>query len=155
MSMRKSPYVAVVGGYECTAADAKRAEEVGKLLATRGAILVTGGRLGISEAASRGAKMAGGMTIGILPSSDYREANEYIDHAICTGIGEARNTCIVMTADGVIAFPGKYGTLSEMAFALLNKKPVVSLGSWDLTSDVIKVDSPQDAVTRILQEISR
>ncbi|MGB5106733.1 MAG: TIGR00725 family protein [Candidatus Zixiibacteriota bacterium] len=155
MSIRKFPYVAVIGGYECSGVDAKRAEEVGKLLAQRGAILVTGGRLGISEAASKGAKQAGGTTIGILPSADFREANAYIDHAICTGIGEARNTCVVMTADGVIAFPGKYGTLSEMAFALLNKKPVVSLGSWEVSDEVVKVDNPQEAVTRILQEIQR
>ena len=155
MSKRAFPYVAVIGGYECSEADSVRAEEVGELLAKAGAILVTGGRLGISEAACKGAKSAGGLTIGILPSRDCREANPYVDHAICTGIGEARNTCIVMTADGVIAFPGKYGTLSEMAFALLEKKPVVSLGSWDVAPTVVKVDSPQDAVMRILQEIRR
>jgi uncharacterized protein (TIGR00725 family) len=155
MSNRLAPYVAIIGGYECSAADAARAEETGELLARQGAIVVTGGRLGISEAACKGAKRAGGLTIGILPSRDYREANPYVDHAICTGIGEARNTCIVMTADGVIAFPGKFGTLSELAFALLEKKPVVSLGSWDVAPTVIKVDSPQDAVIRILQEIRR
>ncbi len=155
MSQRQSIYVAVIGGYECTSADAKRAEEVGELLAKHSIILVTGGRLGISEAACKGAKRAGGMTIGILPSADYREANDYVDHAICTGIGEARNTCIVMTADGVIAFPGKYGTLSEMAFALLQQKPVVSLGSWDVSPAVLKVQNPQEAVSRILQEINR
>lgn len=155
MSQRISPYVAVIGGYDCTAEQAQLAEEVGELLARNDAIVVTGGRRGISEAACKGAKRAGGMTIGILPSSDYREANPYVDHAICTGIGEARNTIIVMTADGVIAFAGKFGTLSEMAFALLEQKPVVSLGSWDVSPVVRKVDSPQEAVTKILQEIRR
>ncbi len=155
MSQRISPYVAVIGGYDCTAEQAQLAEEVGELLARNGAIVVTGGRRGISEAACKGAKRADGMTIGILPSSDYHEANPYVDHAICTGIGEARNTIIVMTADGVIAFAGKFGTLSEMAFALLEQKPVVSLGSWDVSPVVRKVDSPQEAVTKILQEIRR
>ncbi len=155
MSQRLSPYVAVIGGYDCSAEQALLAEQVGELLARNGAIVITGGRRGISEAACKGAKRAGGMTIGILPSSDYYEANPYVDHAICTGIGEARNTIIVMTADGVIAFPGKFGTLSEMAFALLEQKPVVSLGSWDVSPIVMKVDSPQEAVTKILQEIRR
>lgn len=155
MSQRVSPYVAVIGGYDCTAEQANLAEEVGELLARRGTTVITGGRRGISEAACKGAKRGGGMTIGILPSSNFREANPYVDHAICTGIGEARNTIIVMTADGVIAFPGKFGTLSEMAFALLEQKPVVSLGSWDVSPQVIKVDSPQEAVSRILQEIRR
>ena len=155
MSQRISPYVAVIGGYDCSAEQTLLAEEAGELLARRGAIVVTGGRRGISEAACRGAKRGGGLTIGILPSSSYHEANPYVDHAICTGIGEARNTIIVMTADGVIAFPGKFGTLSEMAFALLEQKPVVSLGSWDVSPLVIKVDSPQEAVNRILQEIRR
>lgn len=155
MSQRISPYVAVIGGYDCSAQDAALAEEVGELLARQGAVVITGGRRGISEAACRGAKRGGGLTIGILPSAGYREANPFVDHAICTGIGEARNSCIVMTADGVIAFPGKFGTLSEMAFALLEQKPVVSLNSWDVSPLVVKVDSPQEAVTRILQEIRR
>jgi len=155
MSQRNSLYVAVIGGYDCTPQQALLAEEVGERLAQAGAILVTGGRRGVSEAACKGAKRCGGMTIGILPSSDYREANPFVDHAICSGIGEARNTIIVMTADGIIAFPGKFGTLSEMAFALLEKKPVVSLGSWDVSPLVTKVDSPQEAVEKILQEIRR
>jgi hypothetical protein len=155
MSQRKQKYIAVVGGYECTSSDAALAEQVGELIARAGAVVVTGGRLGITEAACKGAKKAGGMTIGILPGKDYREANEFVDHAICTGIGEARNTCIVMTADGVIALPGKFGTLSEIAFALLNNRPVVSLNSWDVAENVIKVSTAAEAVERILKEVGK
>lgn len=155
MPKRKAVYISIIGGYECSAEDSARAEEVGRLLAESGAILVSGGRMGISEAACRGAKSGGGMTIGILPSSEYGEANDYVDHAICTGIGEARNLSVVLTGDGVIAMPGRYGTLSEIAFALLNRRPVVSLGSWDIDPAVIKTNTPQEAVQRILQEVRR
>lgn len=153
MSQRKFVYVAVVGGYDCSAAEYALAETVGELIARRGAVVVCGGRHGITEAACKGAKQAGGTTIGILPGDDYREANDYVDHAICTDIGSSRNHVIVMTADAVIAFPGKYGTLSEIAYALLHKRPIVSLGSWDVSDQIIKAQSPQEAVEKVFQEV--
>jgi uncharacterized protein (TIGR00725 family) len=155
MSRRKSVYIAVVGGYECSPADYALAEEVGELLARAGAVVVTGGRSGITEAACKGAKRADGTTIGILPSGDFREANDYVDHAICTDMGSSRNNVIIMTADGVIAFPGKFGTLSEVAFTLLYDKPIVSLNSWQVSGKIIAAASPQEAVTRILKEVSQ
>lgn len=153
MSRRKNPYIAVIGGGSCTAEDAAVAEQVGAAIAHAGAVLICGGLSGVMEAAARGAKGAGGTTIGILPGSDYRTANDFIDHAICTGFGEARNVSIVMTADGLIALPGEFGTLSEISFALKYNKPVVSLGSWAVSDRIIVEDSPERAVRKVLKEI--
>ena len=154
-----APYVAVVGGYEVDDTVAAEAEETGRLLAQRGAIVVTGGRRGVSEAASRGAVLAGGTTVGILPGRTREEANPYVTIAIPTGLGETRNALVVMGADAVIAFPGLYGTLSEVAFALLNGTPVVGLGSWELARagvadvGIVAVGSPVEAVDLALAMI--
>ena len=146
-------YIAVIGKGVCNREEAALAEEVGEKLAKAGALLVCGGLGGTMEAACRGAKRAGGMTIGILPGSRKSEANGFIDFAICTGQGEARNFAIVMTADGLIALPGEFGTLSEISFALKYNKPVVSLRSWNVSERIIQVESPQEAVSRILKEV--
>jgi uncharacterized protein (TIGR00725 family) len=107
------------------------------------------------EAACRGAKSAGGTTIGILPGIDRREANAYIDHAIATGMREGRNQVIILTADGVIALPGEFGTLSEISFALMHNKPVVSLGSWEVSDRIIRVGTPAEAVEYIMLEVEQ
>lgn len=108
------------------------AEQVGAELARRGVVVVCGGLSGVMEAVCRGAKQAGGTTLGILPDADRTRANEHIDVAIATGMGEARNTLIVRTADAVIAIGGGFGTLSEIGFALKTNKPVVGLATWEL-----------------------
>lgn len=131
----RPPHIAVVGAYEPKPDVLPVAEEVGRLLAQRGAVLVTGGRRGVSEAASKGAALAGGLTVGILPGRSRDEANPYVTIAIPTGLGETRNALVVMGADAVIAFPGAYGTLSEVAFALLAGTRVVGLGTWELALD--------------------
>jgi uncharacterized protein (TIGR00725 family) len=125
-------YVAVVGPGEATAEEAASAEEVGRLLAERSAVLVCGGLGGVMEAACRGAKAGGGSTVGILPGLDRSAANGYVDVAIATGLGEARNALVVRAADVLIAVGGAYGTLSEIALALKVGKPVVGIGSWEL-----------------------
>src|SRR5690349_17978812 len=122
-------YISVVGGSECDRATRKLAEEVGRLLAEAGVYVVTGGRTGIAEAASKGAYAAGGMTIGILPERHRGEANGYLRVAVSTGLGETRNALVVMNGDAVIAFDGAYGTLSEIAHALLHDKRVIGLGA--------------------------
>lgn len=128
-----SPHVAVVGGYEADESTLEVAEEVGRLLAQRGCVLVTGGRRGVAEAASRGAVLAGGTTVGILPGSHRSEANPYVTVAVPTGLGETRNALVVMGADAVIALPGAYGTLSEIAHALLADTLVVTIGdAWSI-----------------------
>lgn len=143
-------YVAVVGGYEADDTVVALAEEVGRLLAQRNCVVVTGGRRGVAEAASRGAVLAGGTTVGILPGTRRDEANPYVTVAVPTGLGETRNALVVMGVDAVIAFPGAYGTLSEVAHALLAGTPVVSLGDGWSISGVILAKSPADAVDSAL-----
>jgi uncharacterized protein (TIGR00725 family) len=132
------PYVAVVGAGEATADEIAAAEEVGRLLAERGAVLVCGGLGGVMEAACRGAKEGGGSTVGVLPGRDRAAANRYVDVAIATGLGEARNALVVRAADVLIAVGGGYGTLSEIALALKGGTPVVGIGSWELAGRPLK-----------------
>jgi uncharacterized protein (TIGR00725 family) len=125
------PHVAVVGAGEGSSADAV-ALDVGAQLALGGAVIVTGGLGGVMEAACRGAKEAGGTTVGILPGSNRRAANPYVDVAIATGMGELRNGLVVRCADAVVAVGGGFGTLSEIGFALKAGKRVVGLGTWSV-----------------------
>lgn len=109
------------------------AEEVGRLLAERGATVVTGGLGEVMAAAARGAKSAGGTTIGILPTESRERANEWIDHVVVTGIGHARNLAVVASGDAVIAVGGRYGTLAEIGLALALRRPVVVLEpGWEV-----------------------
>jgi len=125
-------YIGVIGAGECDAELGTLAEAVGRGIAEAGAVLVCGGMGGVMEAACRGAKAAGGTTIGILPGPDRAEANECVDIAIATGINEARNLAIIRTADALVAVGGSYGTLSEIGFALKAGKKVVGLKTWDI-----------------------
>ena len=97
------------------------------------------------EGAARGAKEAGGVTIGIIPSDNKDDANEFIDYVVPSGLGEARNILVVRMADAIIAFPGKYGTLSEMAFALQAGKPLISVNAWNLGDEVTPAETPEEA----------
>ncbi len=125
-------FLAVVGSARCDAETAALAEEVGREIARLGAVLICGGRGGVMEAACRGARSAGGTTVGILPGTDRAEANPHVDIPIVTGLGEARNALVVRSADAVIAVRGGYGTLSEIALALKMGRPVVGLDTWQL-----------------------
>jgi uncharacterized protein (TIGR00725 family) len=124
---------------------------VGRGLAAQGAVVVCGGLGGVMEAACRGAKQAGGHTVGILPGSDRGAANPFVDTAVPTGLGEARNALVVRAADALIAVGGGYGTLSEIAFALKAGKRVVGLDSWDIDG-VVAVDDAEAAVAAVLGE---
>jgi hypothetical protein len=135
------PYVAVVGGGEAGADAVALAEEVGRNLAMRGAVVVCGGLGGVMEAACRGAKLEGGTTVGILPTDNRRDANDYVDVAIATGMGEARNALVVRAADVLIAVDGEFGTLSEIALALRTGTPVVGIDTWDLSIGGQEVDA--------------
>ena len=127
------PYVAVVGaGGSVADGVLALAEAVGADLARRGAVVVTGGLGGVMEAACRGARAAGGTTLGILPGADRADANAYVDVAVATGMGELRNGLVVRCADGVIAVGGEYGTLSEIALALKAGTPVAGLATWQI-----------------------
>lgn len=130
--MSRKKLVSVIGGHKCDEDTARIAGDIGKAVALSGAVLVCGGLSGIMEAACRGAKSAGGLTIGIIPGEDKAEANEYVDIALPTGMGYSRNTLVAGTADVVVALPGEYGTLSEVAFALNAGKKVYGFGTWDI-----------------------
>jgi uncharacterized protein (TIGR00725 family) len=112
-------------------------------------VVVCGGLGGAMEAACRGAHEAGGTTVGILPGLERGEANRYVDIAVATGLGEARNVLVVRAADALIAVGGGHGTLSEIAFALKTGKRVVGLQSWDIDG-VERAASPEEAVTALL-----
>jgi uncharacterized protein (TIGR00725 family) len=110
---------------------------------------VCGGLGGVMEAACRGASQAGGTTVGLLPGLDRRDANPYVDVAIPTGLGEARNALVVRTADALVAVGGGYGTLSEIGLALRTGKHVVGLATWEIDG-IERVSSPGDAVDAVL-----
>jgi uncharacterized protein (TIGR00725 family) len=116
-------------------------------------VVVTGGLGGVMEAACRGARDADGTTIGILPGSDRSAANPYVDVAMPTGLGEARNALVVRAADALVAIGGAYGTLSEIAFALKAGKRVVGIGTWEVEG-VEPADSPEAAVESVLRDLS-
>jgi hypothetical protein len=149
--------VAVIGASTCAPAESQAAEAVGRVLARGGATLVCGGRGGVMAAACRGARAAGGLTVGILPGDDPEAANPYVDVVIATGLGEARNAIVARTARAVVAIGGRYGTLSEMAFAIKRGVPVVGVGTWQLKmpgteqlAPVVHVDDPIEAARRAL-----
>lgn len=124
--------IAVIGAGQCDAQTAALAAEVGRRLAQAGAAVVCGGLGGVMKAACRGAKSAGGLTIGILPGTNRKDANRWVDIAIPTGLAEARNIIVVRSAQAVIAVGGEFGTLSEIAFALKLGLPVIGLKTWQL-----------------------
>jgi uncharacterized protein (TIGR00725 family) len=144
------PIIAVIGGRRTEKALFSEAEEAGRLIARRGATLVCGGLGGVMEAASKGAKLEGGLTVGILPQNDSKEVNQYIDLPVATGLGIGRNVIIVRTADALIAVGGNYGTLSEIAFALQMGKPVVGIKTWDIKG-VIHAENAVDAVNKVFE----
>lgn len=167
MSDDRRIQVAVCGPGDATQAEETAAERTGQLLAKRGCVLICGGLGGVMAAACRGAKTGGGTTIGILPGSDHTAANPWVDHAICTGFGQARNAVVAATAEAVIAVGGGFGTLSEIALAVRLRRPVIVLGGWSATLDTSEgremiallggnmehVTSPDEAVEAALRAI--
>ncbi len=145
-------YIGVIGASFCNKRVAKLAFEVGQEIAKSGAILVCGGLGGVMEAACQGAKKQGGTTIGILPGIDKSEANPYVDIPIVTGLGDARNLLVVRNSQVVIAMPGEYGTLSEIAFCLKLGVPLISLSNWKIKG-MIKTKNPQEAVRLALKKL--
>jgi uncharacterized protein (TIGR00725 family) len=150
VTLRK-PIIAIIGAGKCSKKLRDMAADVGRYVAKNGGIVVCGGLGGVMEGASRGAKEGGGTVIGIIPSDDKNDANEFVDYVIPTGFGEGRNIFVVRTADAIIALPGKYGTLSEMALALHAGKPLVSVSAWKLGDEVQQVDDPIEAAKLALE----
>lgn len=145
--------IAVIGAGEPSNEVAELAEEVGRELGKRGLTMVCGGLSGVMEAACRGAKATGGTTIGVLPGSDPRAANPWVDYPICTGLSHARNVIIVKTGRAAIAVGGAYGTLSEIGHALVEGVPVIGLRTWGLLpgdggadSSILVAENAREAV---------
>jgi len=131
--MRKQKItISVIGSHEATTKTAKLAFSVGKMVAEAGCVLVCGGLQGLMREACRGARSAGGLTIGILPGKDKTDANEFVDIALPTTIGFSRNVIVAASADIVVALPGSYGTESEICYALVYGRPVIDLGNWKI-----------------------
>ena len=148
-------YLAVVGPSVTDEGTLELAEELGAEVARAGAVLLTGGMGGAMEAACRGARREGGLTVGILPGTSRDDANPYVDVALPTGMGEMRNALLVRSSDGVIAVGGGIGTLSEIALALKLGKPLAGLRTWraevdGADADLVEAASPREAVDTVL-----
>jgi hypothetical protein len=152
-------FIGVIGGSDVSPQTAGLAEEVGREIARRGAVLVCGGLGGVMEAACRGANEKGGLTIGILPGDSRSDANPYVKIPIVTGIGYARNVAVVKSSRAVIAIDGSYGTLTEIGYALQSGIPVIGLKTWLPTIDgqadknIIPAESPKEAVDKAIAQI--
>lgn len=157
----KKNFIAVIGGGQCSSAEAELAEDVGRELAKHGAILICGGLGGVMEAACKGASSQGGVTIGILPGERHQAANPYVQIPIFTNLGEARNIIVIKSAQAVIAIGGSYGTLSEIGHALRSGIPVIGLNTWSLSrngqldSSIISAQNPAEAVKKALGLIAK
>ena len=138
--------IGVIGSGTCDEKVRKLAYEVGRGIAQAAQTLICGGLGGVMESACQGAQESGGTTIGILPGTSVDEANPFLTHVIVTGLGIARNVIIVRSSQVLIAIHGGPGTLSEVAYALQLGVPVVSLKSFDVSSDLMQVQTPAEAV---------
>lgn len=140
--------ISVIGGSKCSKKDYEIARELGSLIAKEGWTLICGGRTGIMEAACRGAKESNGTTVAILPSTDGKDANAYVDVRIPTGLGYARNVLVVRASDIIVAISGQYGTLSEIAFAFNEDRHVIGINTWKIKG-VLQVKTPLQAISHI------
>lgn len=153
--------VSVIGASNANSELVDLAEQVGRELARRGVAVACGGLSGVMEAVCRGAKSEGGTTIGILPGSDPKDANRWVDIPVCTGMGYARNAIVVKTGRAVIAVGGAYGTLSEIGHALAEGTPVIGLKTWAPVREgrtdegIIVAKTAKEAVERALAEVAR
>jgi len=151
--------IAVIGSGAATEEESRNALEVGREIARRGAVLVCGGLTGVMEAAAKGAKEMGGLTLGIIPGEDPSSANPYIDIVIPSGLGIARNVLVVSSGQAVIAVGGKLGTLSEIAIAFVTKRPVIGLGTWQIEkarsggNEIIFAKDAKEAVKKAIEVI--
>ena len=155
--MARGRQISVVGSGTCDQESeaARLAEEVGRLLAEAGAVLVCGGLGGVMEAASRGAAAAGGTVIGITPSDSPEDANRHCTHVVATGIGHARNLAVVASGEAVIAIGGEWGTLSEIGFARRLGRTVVALRSWRPVGEGPMAEAPGIVTAESAEEAVR
>jgi uncharacterized protein (TIGR00725 family) len=150
--MQRRPAIAVIGGGDGASVEVlELAHQVGLEIGAHGATLICGGRGGVMEASARGASERGAHTIGVLPGYEHGAANPYIEFAVATGMGEARNAVVIGSADAVIALAGEGGTLSEIGFALKLGRPLVALRAWPQIEGIEHADEPEAAVGEALR----
>ncbi len=150
MEKRKNLQIAVIGSSEPASEYLALAYDVGRIIASKGAVLVCGGLGGIMEAAAQGAKEKGGLTLGIIPDYDKQSANPFIDVVIPSGLGHARNILVAASGDLVVALPGSNGTRAEVSIALKLGKPVIGLLAWETVPGVQRVNSVQELESILL-----
>ncbi len=155
MENKQKTTISVIGGHDSTQEVECLAHDVGVIIAKMGCILVCGGLSGVMEAACKGAKSAGGTTVGLLPGKSKADANPYVDIALPTTIGFARNAMVAASADVVIALPGSYGTSCEISYAFVYKRPVIDLGGWNMPGmvKVANLKELPEAVQRCLAQL--
>ncbi len=146
--------ISVIGGHDIDVKVEQLAHNIGKIVAKVGAILVCGGLEGVMEAAAKGCQRAGGTTIGLLPGTSKADANQYIEIALPTSIGYARNAMVACSADIIIALPGSHGTSCEISYGLVYKRPVIDLGGWN-RKGMIKVKNLKQAEAKIKELIQQ
>jgi uncharacterized protein (TIGR00725 family) len=152
-------FIGVIGGSDIPKKTYRLAEEVGREIGRRGAVLICGGMKGVMEAACKGASEAGGLTVGILPGDSRGQANPYVQIPIVSGIGYARNVAVVKSSQAIIAVDGSYGTLTEIGYALQSGIPVIGLGTWSLAiqgkadKNIIPAKNAKDAVEKAMKLI--
>jgi uncharacterized protein (TIGR00725 family) len=146
--MESQTLIGVIGSRDCDADTYERARRVGKLLAESGFGVICGGLSGVMEAVCKGACEAGGFTVGVLPGEETGTANAYVHFRIATGMGIARNVIIIRSSAAVIALSGGAGTLSEIAHCLQLGVPVVGLDTHDVSPQITKTSTPEQAVER-------
>ncbi len=151
---RQKITISVIGGHDCSLEVEEIAYNVGKIVARVGGILVCGGLGGVMEHAARGTKDAGGITIGLLPGKDKTDANPYIDIALPTSIGYARNAMVACSSDIIIALPGSHGTLCEICYGMVYKRPILDLGGWN-RDGMIKVKDITEAEAKIKECVTQ
>jgi len=154
MDTIKQKIIAVIGAGDATEEDCNLAGAVGEEIARQQYTLLCGALGGVMEAACRGAKSLNGTTIGILPGTSKSECNPYIDYPIVTGMGHGRNIIVAGSSDAIIAIGGSYGTLSEIAFALRLKIPIIGINTWDVSPDIKKAQTPEMAVHMAIELIN-
>jgi len=151
MEVKNKIRIGVIGGAKPDKTSLQAAFKIGQLIAEKGALLICGGLGGVMEAAARGAKQAGGITVGILPGNSPKDANPYIDIALATGLGYSRNSLVAMNSDALIAVDGQYGTLTEIAYGCIYGKKIIGIGTWEIKG-VIKAKDPEQAVEFALKD---
>jgi uncharacterized protein (TIGR00725 family) len=144
----RSKRIGIIGGNSPDSKSLENALQMGKLIAENGYVLVNGGMGGVMEASAKGAKSAEGLVIAILPGKSVSDANRFVDIAIPTGLGYMRNPMVILNSNVVVAIDGSYGTLSEIAYANIYKKPIFGLSTWNIQG-VIALSTPEEIIKQI------